>query len=155
MTRSNNISTVLVISSMAFAAGTYLARPTPAPEPLAPAVAAVVAPAPSPAPVQPRVTPAMRKAGAEQAQIALLAWHPVFVERCWEPSAALHAEPEQIPLRFNLSFDPRGALVGLGISQNRAAYRSDVTACLRKLGVQVKIPAPGLPLQVEVPITLP
>jgi hypothetical protein len=146
-------STLLALGSAAFAAGTYFSRPEPAaPAPVA-APVTVAAPAPRPAPR--RVTPELRRAGAEHARAALAAWHPRFVADCWEPSVAARPEPRQIPLRFNLSFDAGGKLIGVGISPSRSAYRPDVTACLRKLGVQLAIPAPGLPLQVEVPLVLP
>lgn len=124
-------------------------------------VVAPAAPEPAPEPAPPRQRAArgqgaeLRRAGALQAEAALAAWHGTFVERCWNPSAARVAAPERIDLRFNLAFDPSGALVGLGISDNRRAYRSDVSACLRGLSVKLKIPAPGAPLQVQVPLTLP
>lgn len=95
------------------------------------------------------------RAGREEARTALAAWHDTFVDRCWRPSAARSAEPAQIALRFNLAFDRAGSLVGLGISESRAAFRPDVASCLRGLGIRLQISAPGAPLQVEVPYTLP
>lgn len=144
-------STLLALTSAAFAAGTYFSRPEPpAPAPVAAAPAAPVEP-----PAPRRTARELRQAGTEHARTALAAWHPRFVADCWEPSVALRPEPRQIPLRFNLSFDAGGQLIGVGISPSRSAYRPDVTACLRKLGVQLAIPAPGLPIQVEVPLVLP
>lgn len=96
-----------------------------------------------------------RRLGLLHAGTALAALRGTFIEKCWNPSVARSPSPEQIDLRFNLAFDPAGSLVGVGISDNRKAFRTDVSACLRGLSVKFNIPAPGAPLQVQVPFTLP
>ena len=122
-------------------------------------VAPVVAPA-APVAAAPRrstrsITSESRRLGVLHAGTALAALRGTFIEKCWNPSAARSPSPEQIDLRFNLAFDPAGSLVGVGISDDRKAYRTDVSACLRGLSVKFNIPAPGAPLQVQVPFTLP
>lgn len=94
-----------------------------------------------------------RRLTALHAGQALAAYRSTFVERCWTPSTG--AGPDHIDLRFNLAFDPQGALVGVGISESRKAFRADVSACIRGLSVKFTVPPPGAALQVQVPLTLP
>jgi hypothetical protein len=113
-----------------------------------------VAPAPAPAPPRPSAAELRRRVAAD-ARAALEGWRPTFLERCWAPSAARAAEPARIEVRFNFSFDGSGRMVGVGLTEQRRAYRADVAACLRGLGVRLAVPAPGVPVQVELPLTLP
>lgn len=133
------------------------------PAELAGAVAPASAPAPTsapasaPAPARPAASAAgvkeARRVTALHAGEALAAYRGTFLERCWTPPPG--SGPDHIDLRFNLAFDPQGTLVGLGISESRKAFRADVSACLRGLSVKLKIPPPGAPVQVQVPLTLP
>lgn len=122
---------------------------TPAPT-IAPDQARSAAPEPAPAPaLAPRES---RRLTFTHASEALAAHRSTFRERCWTPSAS---GPDHVDLRFNLAFDPEGTLVGVGISDSRKAFRADVSACLRGLSVKLKIPAPGVAVQVQVPLVLP
>jgi hypothetical protein len=135
--------------------------PAPAREPSAvmtmPPVTPPVAPptAAPPVTVAPSDMPTITARGAENARAALEAWRATFVDRCWTPAAARQSAPERLPLQFNLSFSPTGELVGVGIVEDRVIGRADVAACLRAIELQLKIPAPGVVLSVEVPFTLP
>lgn len=122
------------------------------PEISAPVAVATPQPAPAPRPARPAAAEA-RRITTLHAHEALAAYRSTFLERCWTPSP--ESGPDHIDLRFNLAFDPKGTLVGVGISESRKAFRADVSACLRGLSVKFTVPPPGAPVQVQVPITLP
>jgi hypothetical protein len=153
----------LVLSSLILAIGWNLgpgSSRTPAPIVAAPIVAAsptptIQAPAPAaPAPV-PVMTTEIRERGAVNARSALESWRPRLRAECWDPAVAKVREPSSITLDYYLSFSPEGALVATGIIENRRAFRTDVSQCLRGVALDLRIPAPGLPLQVQVPFSLP
>lgn len=156
------IAGAIMASSALLLVGAYLlfapgpARPevmpvTPVAAPVVPVLAKVE---PTPGPPQ-EVTPEMQQRGAESARLALEARRPEFVTRCWAPAAARDANPPRIPLQYNLGFDPTGRLAAVGIAEDRDIHRPDVAQCLRNIDLQFTIAAPGLPLQVEVPFSLP
>ncbi len=155
------IFATIVVGAAAFVAGTALRgeREAIAPTQVAEmAVASTAAPTAAPA-VAPTAAPKAastkesRRSNLLHASEALAAYRSTFVERCWTPPSA--SGPDHVDLRFNLAFDPGGTLVGVGISDSRKAFRADVSACLRGLNVELKIPPPGVPTQLQVPLTLP
>ncbi|MBL9100609.1 MAG: hypothetical protein JNL82_06615 [Myxococcales bacterium] len=149
----------VVLAGGLVAAALVLTRPPAPPATTAQAAApAAEPPTPPPSvapPVVPQETPEVRARGQDNAARALEAYRARFVEQCWAPAAARQPEPRRLPLTFNLSFSPDGALTGLGISEDRQVQRPEVGTCLRGIEVELKIPAPGVMLMVEVPFTLP
>lgn len=153
------IPAAIVASSVILATGVYLGlraqgpAPSPAspPGPAAPPVAAPPIVAPPPA----VKTPEIEARGLENARRALEGARAEFVRRCWTPAADKQPEPRRLPLVFNLSFSPDGVLLGWGLSEDRAVQRPEVANCLRAVDLTLRIPAPGVPLQLAVPLTLP
>lgn len=131
-----------------------MTRP-PAPEPV-PAPPVLTAP-PSPPPAPPAsVAASVHQRGHDNAARALARLHPHYLATCWQPAAALQPDPPSIALRFNLGFTPDGDLAAWGITEDRAINRPDVARCVREVPLSdLRIPAPGVPLAVEVTVTLP
>jgi hypothetical protein len=97
-----------------------------------------------------------KAAAIKQVSDWLEANRPLFVEKCWKPSAALSKEPPTARYVFSLAFNPAGIEVGRGISEDRKALRPDVGRCLRGLiEPRARITPPGANVNVEVPFTLP
>lgn len=142
----------VVVAGIIVAAAVMFSRPSPLPVLTPPATGPIPPPAAPPTVID---TPAVRARAAENARLALEAHRPEFVQTCWNPSAAQRAEPRQIPLVFNLSFTAQGELNGLGIHEDHERNRADVGNCLRTLVIALKIAAPGVPLTLDVPMTLP
>lgn len=156
-TNNLGIPVAIVLSGALVAGALYMAlRPTSAPvqpttsEPTKPVVAPT--PAPAPTPVDPA---AVRASGERDAKQTLEALRPRMVAECWAPAAAKQAEPTSIFLTFNFSFDAGGRCIGVGINEERERNRPDVAQCLRTLGILPTIAAPGAPLVLEIPFTLP
>lgn len=149
------IFATIVVGAAALLTGIYLRSAPEAEAPQTAAATTQMSPAPdASAPPEPtaRATAAeIRRRTTLHASAALHAYRSTFVERCWTAAPG----PEHIDLRFNLAFDPKGTLVGVGISDSRKAYRADVSACIRGLSVKLTVPPPGAPVQVQVPLTLP
>ncbi len=165
------VASAIVASSVLLLVGFHVmsspATMQPQPVPVTPTVGDV-APVPAPVKVAQLLEPLLDRTSDAVLDVLtgpLAAWLGTrrprvlqlaeFVERCWNPSAARQPEPRQIPLRFVLGFDAAGRLAASGIVEDRESYRSDVALCLRGIDLVFTIPAPGLPLQVEVPFTLP
>lgn len=108
------------------------------------------APPPGPAPAA-----ASRADVAQQAAQALEAQRKRLVERCWKPSAARSPQPPTVRYVFNFTFDAEGRQAARGLSEDRETSRPDVTSCLNGALEALVIPAPGAPVQVEVPFSLP
>jgi hypothetical protein len=105
-------------------------------------------------PPLPPVAASVLARGTETAARALERLRPQFVSTCW--TSPTEQEPQQIVLAFSLSFSPEGRLIGWGISEARDAARMAVANCIREQKLDaIAIPAPGAPLSVEVPFTLP
>lgn len=162
-TNAHTVPAAILAAGAFVGLGLYLGLTrAPVASPGEPAASPPAAPAPpelppATAPVRPapQLTPAVQERAQENAARALAAWRDEFRRRCWDPAAAAQPEPRQVPLTFNLSFAPDGNLVVAGIAEDRAANRSDVANCLRQLELGLKIPAPGVPVYLEVPFTLP
>ena len=103
----------------------------------------------------PTETPEIRERGVTNARRALEQLRGEFVASCWAPSAAATPEPRKIPLTFSLSYTPDGEVVGVGIIEDNAVFRSDVASCMRARTIKPRIPAPGVALNLEVPFELP
>lgn len=115
-------------------------RPAPvAPAPAAPAEAKHVAPQGEP--------PDHR--AFRQAQAALDLLRPGLVKACWTPPAA--GEPTAILLTYDVTFAADGAILSLGVSEQREAYRTSVAECVRR---QPRPSLPVDPLGVRVRVTL-
>lgn len=99
-------------------------------------------------------------AKAVAARAALAAWleaqRPIFVSRCWAPSAARDPNPPRASFTYSLAVDENGKEVGRGITEHRDAFRSDVADCLRtQANAPASIPPPGASVSVQLTITLP
>jgi hypothetical protein len=73
-----------------------------------------------------------------QAQAALDLLRPGLVKTCWTPPA--EGEPAAILLTYDVTFGADGAILALGVSEQREAYRSSVAECVRRQ------PRPELPI---------
>jgi hypothetical protein len=80
---------------------------------------------------------------------------PMWVERCWAPSAARDPEPKRISFIYDSTFDPRGMQVTRSFRESRDASRPDVTACLGEGPLDMRIAPPGAHVRVEIEATLP
>ena len=113
------------------------------PAPAAPPVASAPAPAAPPAPEakhtlqRPQGEPPADRA-YRQAQAALDVLRPGLVKACWTPPA--EGEPTAILLTYDVTFGADGAILALGVSEQREAYRSSVAECVRRQ------PRPELPI---------
>lgn len=129
----------------------------PAPSPATTAVAPLdgerlaVAP-PSAVPV---LTASVRQRGHDNARRALASNHQRIVAACWEPLRT-QPGPASVAFLINFSFAADGSLIGWGLSDDEEVNRPEVSACVRGLAMtDIRIPAPGAPLGVELPLTLP
>jgi hypothetical protein len=122
------------------------ATPPPAPLPLDPSV-----PPPSPAGISPDTQERVDAAVAR----ALATRHSTFVERCWKPSLEQSVEPASQVFRVRMLFDAKGRKIDHGVSDAPDARRADVAECLRKLDIQLSIPAPGDMVGSQRELTLP
>jgi len=109
--------------------------------------------------VGPTPAPAVAATDTAKAHRELVAWlesqRPAFIQKCWEPSVALAAEPARASYTFNLVVDRDGKEVGRGISEFRDAFRADVGTCLRGLTERVTISPPGDSVTATLTVTLP
>ena len=103
----------------------------------------------------PALTASVRQRGHDNARRALARRHQHIVATCWEPLRA-QPGPASVAFLINFSFAADGSLVGWGLSDDEEINRPDVSACVRGLAMtDIRIPAPGAPLGVEIPLTLP
>lgn len=139
--------------------------------PAAPVVLADSAPAPTSVPTEPErrgdpgppEPPVIPDPGLNAAAAASAAAHPQVVREvagllsdrrqalrnaCW-PGGTQDAATFSI----EASFDPAGKLLSLGIPDNRAA--PGIGACLRAQKLDLEVSPPGVPVAVEVPLSLP
>lgn len=139
LARAIVLGSTLLAAAIVFAA---VYRPPPA-APVAPIEAPVAAP------------PFDRDHARAEAARALERLRPHMIATCWTPTSA-EPGPPAVRVQFNLGFTADGNLGGWGINEDRASSRPAVAACLRTLPLDgVRIPAPGAPLTLEVPLTLP
>jgi hypothetical protein len=105
--------------------------------------------APAPVPVTPQETV------IQQATQALEAQRAELLRLCWTPAVQKTPEPSKAVFRYNMSFDPQGRQVSLGISEIRGESRTDVAQCLRSRPVSLRIPPPGAFANVDVMLAFP
>jgi hypothetical protein len=67
---------------------------------------------------------------------------PMWVERCWAPSAARDPEPKRISFIYDSTFDPRGMQVTRSFRESRDASRP-ARACRDRGDPAVGIRSPG------------
>ncbi len=151
------IPAAIVLSSVILASGLYFGLQSMQVAPTAaPATPSVTVPSPSVVQRSPAGLPSeVQTRGAENARQALEAMRGDIVAKCWMPAVMEVEEPRQIVLTFSMSFSPQGELGGVGISEDRGAARPKVADCVRKLQLNLRVPAPGGVLFVEVPFSLP
>lgn len=163
----------IVVGAGLIGAGLYFglrARPAPAPS-VASAPAAVApppaasAPAASPPPMPPipgmgfvpPSVPAELQAKAEaDARDAVARYKKdVLVPQCWLPAVKARPDPPRVQVTMSLAFGLDGAQIGLGLMETRGATREDVISCIRSQPMSLRIPPPGVPVNLLVPLELP
>lgn len=89
-----------------------------------------------------------------QAQAALDALRPELVKTCWTPPEA--GEPTAISLTYDITFGADGAIIMLGISDSRDAYRASVGTCVRQQPrPRLSVDPPGENVRVVLELRLP
>jgi hypothetical protein len=146
-------------AGLAVGVGLYFglaARPLPAPVAL-PSVALSALPvAPATQLPQPRVAgPELRADTAARVVAALAAERQALAAECWAPSAARNKAPESLTFQLRFGFDLAGKLVFHAANDPADRTRAEVAQCLRERPFALQIPPPGLPVAVEVSLTLP
>lgn len=116
----------------------------------------------NPAPANPAApfdlgSPDVKARATTDAKAAVLAEKKAnWTAKCWTPALAANKEPATSKYSLSLSFDPEGKQVGQGVSELRdAPSRPDVSSCLSRQPMSLKIPPPGMPVYVEVPLEFP
>lgn len=111
---------------------------------------------PAPAPPPAAASPELRAKVAAQAAEALEAARPRIRSACWDPAIRVAPTPAKATYRYSLSFDPQGTQVGLGINEIRGESRPDVTSCLARQPLDLRVPPPGAHVPgLELTLTLP
>jgi len=150
----------IVFGSMMIAGALYFGlRERSGERPVPVVVTPMATPVPVATPVVPGppsvITPEMQAHAFDSARAALESYRAEFVARCWNPAVAKQPEPAWIPLSFNLAFGADGRIIGIGIAEDHNVHRADVGMCMRTIPLPLTIPAPGLPITIEVPFSLP
>jgi hypothetical protein len=78
-----------------------------------------------------------------------------LVATCWTPFARKAPEPKRARFKFNLIFDAEGREAARGIAEVRGEERPEAARCLRSRPLDLRIPAPGQPVSLEVDLVLP
>lgn len=137
-------------------------EPPAAPNPAAPNPAI-----PNPAtPNQPMALPAMplelgtpeaKARATTDAKAAVLAEKKAnWTAKCWAPALATNKEPATSKYSLSLAFDADGKQSGQGVSELRGEpSRPDVSTCLSRQPMNLKIPPPGMPVNVEIQLEFP
>jgi hypothetical protein len=157
----------IVVAGVAIGLGLYFGLQR-APQQLPPVAHEVGAAAPAPAPpVPPEVAPVAAppaaatgdviQAAERHATMALDAHKKtVFLAECWEPIVAREPAPGTSRYIFQSTFDAEGREFTRAISEVRdTASRPDVAQCLRQLPMTLRIPAPGMIVQVNLELEFP
>ncbi|MFO0617302.1 MAG: hypothetical protein U0414_32195 [Polyangiaceae bacterium] len=116
----------------------------------APAIAPSAAPAPSSAPS----ARAKDEVDADVAK-AIEQLKQRTAKECYAPVKGQPGVPATVKFIYSGSFDPKGDEVARGISEDRTATAPKVAACLRAFKMDLKIPAPGAYVNVNVPFEVP
>jgi hypothetical protein len=150
------IAAAILAGSGLIALGLYLGlrarapaapRPTPPAVPSVPVKVPVKPPPPSPAEMTARVQ--------RDAVAALDAQRATLIDACWTPIVAKAPDPPSASFVLVVSFDPQGHENGRGVTEPRGTSRHDVAVCLGEQPFSLAVPAPGMQVTVELPITLP
>ncbi|MCX4239506.1 hypothetical protein [Paraliomyxa miuraensis] len=132
---------------------TMTGAPAPSASITGPTNAASTTPTVEQAPARPTGA-ALEALVQQQAQAALDALAPTLGSACWTPPGP--DEPASVVLDYDVTFDPDGTLVMLGIGERRDAFRTDVASCLRGLPrPQLAIDPPGEHTRVVLALALP
>ena len=124
--------------------------PIAASSPATSSPAAVSPPSPPPA-----VVSLDRAAVTAAAMKDLERYRADIVKKCVEPALAKKPAPPRIKLTFNVAFDPEGKQVARGVAEDRETMREGVSTCAMDAIPGLSVPAPGAPVSVELPWTLP
>jgi hypothetical protein len=93
----------------------------------------------------------MDRAKAEEAaKGALDEAHENFERTCWRPVAAAHPEAETGEVSAGITFGRDGRQIGWAVSPlDREQASGELARCLRKLPMNLTIPAPGRVVHVQ------
>lgn len=146
---SSSLPAAIVLSSVIVATGIYLGLRERAP---AHSSTSAAGPAP-PAPPVPVVVD--RALAGEHARAAVAYARPQLLARCYRPAIA--GLPAPIPAEFvlDVSFDAAGVQVLRGLVEVRGTSTPELTRCIGAQLGPLRIPAPGGPVQLEVPLRFP
>lgn len=149
---SSSLPAAIVLSSVIVATGIYLGLRERAPV-HSPTTAA------EPAPLAPVVAPAPvvvdRALAGEHARAAVAYARPQLLARCYRPAIA--GLPAPIPAEFvlDVTFDADGVQVLRGLNEVPGTSTPELTRCIGEQLGPLRIPAPGGPVQLEVPLRFP
>lgn len=137
----------------------------PAPAPAPPPPAASTAPTGPGAPAlaappttipAPAATPAEDRAAAVEAATKAMEQHrAAVVEKCLKPALAKNPDPPGVKLTFNITFGPDGKQVMRGVREDRKSFHEGVSTCAMDTIPELRIPAQGTSVYVEIPWVLP
>ncbi len=140
----------IVVAGLAIGAGLYFGSRAQQPAaPVAPVAAAPVVA--TPAPVAPAVSAELV---LQQAIEALSYQRRALYDRCFRPAVA--ARPGlTMDLVFNVTFDAQGMQLARGTVELAGSSTPELTACISEHMAPLRVPAPGVPRLVEVPLKFP
>lgn len=146
---SSSLPAAIVLSSVIVATGLYLGLRERAP---AQSPTTVAGPAPS---APPAVVVVDRARAGEHARAAVAYARPQLLARCYRPAIA--GLPAPIPAEFvlDVTFDAEGVQLQRGLNEVPGTSTPELTRCVGEQLGPLRIPAPGGPVQLEVPLRFP
>lgn len=103
----------------------------------------------------PPVAPALVERVQRDARDAFDGIRDQVRSRCWDALPDDPDAPEAVEVVLSLSFDPHGAVLASGITDDREQHRPGLAACLGPLVHGLSVPAPKSHLSVEVRVEVP
>jgi hypothetical protein len=79
-----------------------------------------------------------------------------YVEQCWKPALAKSPSPATSKHVLDITFGPEGTPISYGFSDVRGETREELTSCLSRVTVGLKLPKPpGRNVRVQPTLTFP
>ena len=79
----------------------------------------------------------------------------VFLPQCWTPALTAQPKPAVAKFQLDVTFNPQGQSVTVGVGEDRSAERYDVAQCLRGTVIVLNIPPPGATVRTILPLEFP
>lgn len=125
-------------------------------ESTASATTATASPALAAIPAATGVSPVIAAAADAAAREALVAEKAkTFVPKCWKPALEKTPRPDFVKFKLNIAFDAQGKEIGRALVEDRNAPRPDVSRCIAEQTLGLRIPPPGVPVNVLIPLEFP